>query len=220
MNPDDWQKLLTELGAKKNTDDLFQALLKSYSEPHRAYHTLSHVNDCLKELGRSRHLADNENEIKVAIWFHDAVCKPTASDNEEKSAQWAEKVLAEAMISHSTVRRISDLIMATKHPCKPESCDAKLLVDIDLSILGRHPDVFNDYETKIRIEYKRIPWFIYRKKRAELLKSFLNQDQIYMTKEFCDRYEEQAGKNLERSIAELLNLNIQNTNPQYSISAS
>ncbi|MCP4344390.1 MAG: hypothetical protein GY795_02565 [Desulfobacterales bacterium] len=211
MNLNDWQKLLLELGAKKNTDDLFQVLLKSYSEPHRTYHTLSHINDCLNELDRSRHLADNENEIKVAIWFHDAVYKPTATDNEEKSAQWAEKALTEAMVSHSAVRRICNLIMATKHPCKPESRDAKLIVDIDLSILGRVPDVFSDYEKKIRTEYKLIPWFIYRKKRAELLKSFLNQDQIYLTKEFCDRYEEQAGKNLERSVAELLNLNIQNT---------
>ncbi len=203
MNLDNWQKLLTETGAKNNIDKLFQALLKSYSEPHRAYHTLSHIKDCLNELDRSRYSTDNENEIKVAIWFHDAIYKPTATDNEEKSAQWAEKALVEAGVPHSAVRQISDLIMATKHPCNPKSPDAKLLVDIDLSVLGRPSDVFNDYEEKIRVEYKRIPWFIYRKKRACLLKSFLNQDQIYLTKEFRDRYEAQARKNLEQSVAKL-----------------
>lgn len=201
----DWQKLWRETGAEKNGDELFHELMKSYSEPHRAYHTLSHIQDCLAELERSRHLADNINEVRVAIWFHDAVCKTNASDNEEQSALWAEKALSEAGVSHSAVRRVSDLILATKHPCKPKNPDARVLVDTDLSILGRTPEVFNDYEEKIRFEYKRVPWFIYRKKRAEILKSFLNQDQIYSTNEFRDRYEDQARKNMKRSVAKLEN---------------
>ncbi|MCP4112611.1 MAG: hypothetical protein GY749_44980 [Desulfobacteraceae bacterium] len=51
MNPNDWQKLLTELGAKKNNiDDIFQALLKSYSEPHRTWVHSQSVDNLYKSL--------------------------------------------------------------------------------------------------------------------------------------------------------------------------
>ncbi|MDM8522605.1 hypothetical protein QUF80_04465 [Desulfococcaceae bacterium HSG8] len=202
--PEDWNRLWKELGVQENTDALFERLSAAYSEPHRDYHTLVHVEDCLNELERSCVLADHANEIRIAIWFHDAVYKPFATDNEARSAQMAEKSLVEAGISPAVADRVSDLILATKHPCRPKTADASLIVDIDLSILGKPPDIFDAYEENIRYEYKRVPWFIYRKKRAELLKLFLSQERIYLRNEFRNRYEKQAMENIKRSVGRLL----------------
>lgn len=144
-----WRKIWKNLNARPPADEVFYELLRRYSEPHRAYHTLDHVRDCLNELNWASGLADKPDEIRMAIWFHDAVYNPFASDNEERSARLAEKSLAEAGISDSAVRRISDMILTTKHPCRPESPDARLLMDIDLSILGKPRDIFDDYVLNI-----------------------------------------------------------------------
>jgi predicted metal-dependent HD superfamily phosphohydrolase len=85
----------------------------------------------------------------------------------------------------------------------PDGQDAKLLVDIDLSILGASEEIFNEYEKGIRFEYKRVPGFLYKRKRAMLLRSFLTRAHIYLTEAFRRRYEQQARQNLARSIEQL-----------------
>jgi predicted metal-dependent HD superfamily phosphohydrolase len=85
----------------------------------------------------------------------------------------------------------------------PDTPDAKLLVDIDLPILGAPEEIFNQYEKGIRFEYKRVPGFLYKRKRALLLNSFLSRPYIYLMDEFRKRYESPARQNLERSIERL-----------------
>ena len=63
--------------------------------------------------------------------------------------------------------RVADLILATKHAAVPTDADARLVVDIDLSILGSAEERFDRYERDVRREYRWVPGFIYRRKRAE-----------------------------------------------------
>ena len=74
-------------------------------------------------------------------------------------------------------------------------------MDIDLSILGRAPDVFEKYEADIRQEYRWVPSVIYNRKRADVLDSFLQRERIYLTQPFFDKYEKPARENIEKSIA-------------------
>ena len=103
------------------------------------------------------------------------------------------------------VQSVYDLIMATQHNDEASSIteDAKLLVDIDLTILGATPEVYDEFESNVRKEYRLIPSFIYRKKRKELLASFLDNSSIYQTDYFRDKYESTARDNLSRVIAML-----------------
>ncbi len=198
-----WRELWKELNGKSNADEVFRVLEKCYAEPHRAYHTLDHIRCCLNEFENVRHLAVRGKEIELAIWFHDAIYKPVAKDNEERSARLAEQFLSEAEVPTAVVGSVSKLILATKHVTIPDEPDARLLVDIDLSILGATEETFDEYEKNIRCEYKHVPWLFYRRKRVALLTSFLRRPNIYLTAEFRDRCEAQARQNLARSIARL-----------------
>jgi predicted metal-dependent HD superfamily phosphohydrolase len=81
--------------------------------------------------------------------------------------------------------------------------DTQLLCDVDLSILGRAPDVFDDFERRIREEYDWVPEPVYRTSRSEILSGFLQRHFIYQTDFFRERYEATARANLERLLGRL-----------------
>ena len=174
-----------------------------YAEPQRAYHTLRHLTHCLDELEDARHLAEHPNEVEMALWFHDAIYDPKAKDNEERSAELARRVATEALLPEAFGNRVADLVLATRHHGLPEGADACLLVDIDLSILGRPQGEFDEYETNIRKEYLFVPWDRYRSARSAVLRSFLDRPAIYSTEFFQQKYESRAKANLERSLENL-----------------
>ena len=127
-----WQSL----GAASDPQPVFDALARNYSGPQRAYHTLEHVRDCLAEFDRASSLAERPLEVQAALWLHDVVYDTRASDNEERSADWAVGTLTKAGVTGTTVEHICGLILATKHIGAPQSADAALVVDIDLALAG------------------------------------------------------------------------------------
>ena len=135
--------LWRRLGAAGSPDAVFAALSAAYAEPHRAYHGADHINDCLTQFDAVSELAHRPDEVEIALWFHDAVYDPRASDNEEKSAVWAVQALSSGGISAETAARVSHLVLATKHSALPHEPDAQFVTDIDLSILGRSPEVLD-----------------------------------------------------------------------------
>ena len=85
----------------------------------------------------------------------------------------------------------------------PLDPDARLLVDIDLAILGAAPERFDEYEVQVRQEYAWVPGPLFRRKRREILQGFLDRPCIYTTEPFRTRFELQARSNLQRSVARL-----------------
>jgi predicted metal-dependent HD superfamily phosphohydrolase len=81
--------------------------------------------------------------------------------------------------------------------------DAEIVVDVDLSILGAAPERFEEYERQIRAEYRWVPGFLFRRKRAKILQEFLARPRIFSTQTFIDRYEQQARANIARSLTRL-----------------
>lgn len=189
------------LGENKET---FEALIKAYSEKHRAYHTWEHISACLKHLNAVRDQADNPHEIELALWFHDAIYKPFSSTNEKDSAIWAQEFFElNGFEDDEVIARVFDLIMVTEHTGKAITNDAKLMIDIDLSILGTPPHVYAQFEKDVRFEYKRVPKFIFKKKRRAILQEFLDRDPIYQNGYFKDQLETQARANLAGAIQKL-----------------
>ena len=64
---------------------IFNSLVSLYSQDYRTYHNLSHIDRMLSWLDKS---GGGSDAIELAIWFHDAIYEPLASDNEEESAQF------------------------------------------------------------------------------------------------------------------------------------
>jgi len=199
-----WTKLWREIGTKDDGLAVYQELVSLYSEPHRQYHNLHHIAQCLSEFDSARHLARHPLAVELAIWFHDAIYDPRASDNEEKSAELAEKRISQAGGDEYLFASVSSLVLATKPPHgRSAHGDAPLISDVDLSILGKPEARFWEYEAQIRREYDWVPEAIFATKRAEILQQFLARERIYSTKHFFGRYEEQARLNLQASVQKL-----------------
>ncbi len=197
-----WQKLMCAFGFSEN-QMTFDALIAAYSEKHRHYHTFEHVNACLNHLDKTCNIAQYPYEIELALWFHDAIYKPYSKGNELKCARWAVKFLKANGVEEKVIFRIYRLVLVTLHGFKTNTKDEKLIVDIDLTIFGSSFDVYNQFEKNIRKEYRIVPYFIYRKKRKEILQMFLKQGSIYRIEYFRIKYERQARENLIRAVKNL-----------------
>ena len=198
-----WSRFWENLKAEGSPEPVYGLLSDLYSERHRAYHTLSHLTHCLDEFEEARHLAERPSEVEMALWFHDAIYDPRAKDNEQRSAELARRIAKEAQLPEAFGKRVYNLVLATDHHGVPDGADARLLVDIDLAILGRPRDEFDDYETNIRKEYHFVPWTEYRLARSAILRSFLDRPEIFLTEFFQHKYESRARANLERSLGNL-----------------
>ncbi len=197
---DGWRDAWRSLGAGAPNDALLAELLARYQEPHRAYHTLQHLDECLAGLARETSNAERPAEIALALWFHDAIYDVHRHDNEERSAHWARDAMLSAGAEPAAAARVHALVMATRHQAQPEDADARLLVDIDLSILGAPPARFAEYERQIRIEYGHVPPDVFEPRRRSILGSFLARDPLYLTPPIRARIEEAARRNLQQAI--------------------
>ena len=174
-----------------------------YSEPHRCYHNLAHIEDCLGEFDRANQLATDPAAVELAVWFHDAIYDPRAADNEERSAELAMDWLRDVHASDVLTGSVGRLVLATKSHDASLHDDAPLLVDVDLSILGRPSEQFWEYERQIREEYAWVEKTVFAAKRAEILDRFLARERIYQTELFFQRMEAQARANLRASVQRL-----------------
>lgn len=146
-----WQALGTTAD-----EGLFAKLIASYSEPHRRYHTVRHLEECFEKLDEIRFLAEHPAEVELALWFHDAVYDPRRHDNEARSAEWVKSVLSAN--DPVAAERVYGLVMATRHYTSghytsAHGTDAKVVADVDLSIVAAEPQRFNEYQAQIREEY-------------------------------------------------------------------
>jgi predicted metal-dependent HD superfamily phosphohydrolase len=200
-----FESICQKFGNQEKCEAAFAKLVARYLVPERFYHTfLGHISACLRELevvpiGLFR----DKYALAIALFFHDVVMDFSRSDNEERSAEFSVQLCREMGMPLRFRREVARLILDTKHNAAPEGIDSQLIIDIDLSILGQTVEIFDDYEKNIRREYAFVPENIFVSRRAEILKCFLDRPSIFWTEYFQGKYEEQARRNLTRSIAKL-----------------
>lgn len=198
-----WRRAWSGVGGPGETEDLRDRLLAAWSEPQRRYHTLQHLEECLWQFEAHADLARRPAEVELALWFHDAVYEVRATDNEQRSAEWAVAALSVAGVDADARARVQAMVMATRHRAAPGAPDEALLVDIDLSILGADAERFDEYEVQVRQEYAWVPGPIFRRKRRAVLEQFLARPSIFWTPAFHDALEARARENLARSLRRL-----------------
>jgi predicted metal-dependent HD superfamily phosphohydrolase len=198
-----WKEVWHKLDARQVPQVVFEELIRAYSSPDRFYHNLTHIADCLSVFNQTKFLAAHPEEVELAIWFHDAVYDTSRNDNEQKSAEWAQTVIVRAGLDLVVAERVSRSILATRHHTEISDKDAQLMVDVDLSILGREPEVFWRYEENIRKEYAWVPENVFRQKRIEILRGFLDRQHIYYHENYREMFEEKARANLKQAITRL-----------------
>jgi len=191
-----WKQCFFDLGAPVPPARIFEGLLARYREPHRAYHTTRHLEECFGWFGQARHLMQGPG-------YHDAIYDTHASDNELRSAQLATDVF-EMFVCGTDARAIGNLISATAlHSTEGAGSEIKIMLDIDLSILGAARERFDEYERQVRFEYSWVAPDAFRDGRTKVLRQFLDRPAIFSTPFFHERLEAPARENLERSLATL-----------------
>lgn len=187
---------------------LLEDLKSRYSEPHRHYHTWKHIEALLKWF----HVFEREwietESVIWAIYWHDAVYDPRASDNEDKSAELL-ALVSRPYLAEGQRRFADSLIRATTRHLVPEGIapehirDVQLFLDIDLSILASSDIIFDAYEINIRSEYKHVPDDAFRKGRSRVLQSFLDRERLFFSDTCFNKWEKQARSNIIRSLKRL-----------------
>lgn len=195
--------LAGRLGFAPRTDTLWSELHVRYTEPHRAYHTLQHIAECLVQFERVRALAHDADLVEFALWAHDVIYEPQRDDNERRSAEWARRVLLDAGRSSEVALHAHALVIATQHDAMSTDDDARLLCDIDLAVLGAERARFDEYEAQVREEFAWVSEPVFRVRRAELIERFRARSSIYGTAHFRQTLEGAARSNLERSLRAL-----------------
>lgn len=181
----------------------FSELDALYSESHRAYHTWTHIRECLDVWDRSPQDAGDPEALEFAIWLHDAVYRPLRPGNEEESAALASKWLEQCPSAVIDEGVVTGLILATRHPIDPKTRDQALLQDIDLHVLGASAERYAEYEEQVREEYRLVPGPLFRRRRAQLLEELLRPQFLFHTEWFREQFEAAARRNLEHTLAEL-----------------
>jgi len=197
---DRWCDLWRRLGAVGDADAHYARLSSQYAQPHRAYHTLEHIETLFAEFDAARQLSQRPEEVEYAIWFHDAIYDARSDDNEERSADLAAEVAAEIGLSAEFASSVQALIIATNHVDVPTAPDARLMVDCDLAPLGCSAEQFRENGMRVRRECDWMSEEQYIARRDAFLRQFLDRPHIYCTDLFREKYEAQARSNLQSVI--------------------
>ena len=169
-----WSSLLCEWSvAPLEAAQSFDDVCRSYASPGRFYHTLEHAAAVVQTVERLGAKAEDRKSLTLAAWLHDVVYDSRAADNEERSAEYAERLCTQHSIPDGC--RIAALILKTKTHLAGDDADARLLLDADLAILGASAADYLNYADSIRKEYGWVTEPDYRQGRAIVLVKFLNR---------------------------------------------
>jgi len=181
-------------------ESLWNEIETNYSEPKRFYHNLNHLDSIYLELKPIKTEIKDWNSVLFSMFYHDVVYDVKKKNNEERSAEYLEKVLAHIKVPSDQIINCSKIIKATKTHDLSSDNDTNLFLDADISIFGKNWEGYLTYSENIRNEYSLYPSFIYNRERRKVLKKFLDAKQIYHTSYFSAKYSRKAKENIKREL--------------------
>jgi predicted metal-dependent HD superfamily phosphohydrolase len=194
---------LTQKPAKadilKQAKAYVQQLLAEKLPAQLVYHSPAHTATVAKEaraLGEATGLAEPEQEaLLLAAWFHDTGYIDTYDGHEFRSAELAGEWLTGQGYPAERVALVQQLIKATHRDATRETELEQLLVDADMSNMGREDFFANaellraEWEATLGKTYANPDW-------AETQLAFLCEGKYY-TKAARERYGEQLKENIK-----------------------
>ncbi len=183
-------------------DALFLDLLDRWSEDHRRYHGCTHLLAVLEALDLLTDPAEPPRTVLLAAWFHDAVYRGVAGQDEEESARLVEERLTDAGLPAAEVEEVARLVRLTSdHRPEPGDDDGALLCDADLSVLGGEPGPYSRYVAAVREDYAHIGDADFAAGRAAVVRHLLDLDPLFHTQRARELWLEAAHRNLQGELA-------------------
>ncbi|MGH1387116.1 HD domain-containing protein [Kordia sp.] len=192
----------------KYTDDelllnqLWKEINQNYTTKKRHYHNLNHIKYMLQLASNDQVDLNDSDTLQFAIWYHDIIYNATKSNNELKSAEFAQKRLKKLQIDSKKIENCANLIISTKKHeiLNAQNQDNAYLLDWDLAILGTTWKSYHTYTQNIRKEYSMFPDFMYKKGRKKVLQHFLERPRIYYTEKYHNLWETIARENIQKEL--------------------
>lgn len=187
-------------------------LSQLYTQPHKHYHNLNHINRCLsvaEELSEHSLSYRQKTELITAIWFHDAVYNPWSKNNEVLSAELARLYCHRININHNSVVAA---IKATAYHTKDQkfshddSIDIDVIhymLDIDLMGLADPYPKYSETGEYIRQEYSHLNNDEFSNGRRSFLTNMIKRKRIFYTEFFYEEYEHKARENMKKELNQL-----------------
>ncbi len=184
-------------------DRRFCNLVMMYERAGLEYHNLGHIDSCLSVFDRYVYIALRKKLVEIALWYHDVICSPLASDNERQSAFFAADELQWLGLSEEDIRYVRMLIMATDHKSPLMNFDAQFIAAVDLHTLGMDAETYACYSTAIRSEYVHVTDDDYRIGRSKVLAGFIARNPLYLIAPMNEEFGERAKENMKAEIESL-----------------
>lgn len=178
---------------------LYDLVEPHYKEPQRVFHDISHIDTGLYHLTTLEKNGYIITDTQKAAWlFHDIVYQPNRNDNEEKSAYLFAEYNKTYLLGfdEKEVEEVKQIILDTiKH--RPTIDASKLILDIDMLVLGTSYEDFLDYRSKIEKEYSPFYSDVEMKEGTKLfIDATLQSERIFHTDVFS-KFNQTAFRNLE-----------------------
>lgn len=199
-----WIELARRVGARGDIAGEGAGLLGRWSQAHRGYHDLAHLDEVLHRVDVLAGEAREPDAVRLAAWYHDAVYDPTVSDNEERSAELATIGLSGLDVAPALVDEVARLVRLTAtHEVTDEDDDGAVLCDADLAVLAAAPARYTAYVDGVRQEYGHLDDATFARGRAAVLHRLLDRPALFRTALGREQWETAARENLSSELAGL-----------------
>ncbi len=201
-----WTVNKAETEAEDRAAEIFIDLQRLYGEPHRHYHNGEHIDFVLARLDEVRGHLQNPDAVELALWFHDAIYRVGAADNERASADLFAGAAA-GQLAQPLIDRVEFLIMATHHlagrPPLSDS-DACHIVDIDLASFALPWDRFKADGANLRREAEQESEDDFNAGVLRLIDHLIGESgDFYLSSYAREHWQPQAMANISRLRAEI-----------------
>lgn len=178
-------------------DALFLDLYERWGEEHRNYHGRTHLLAILEALDLLSEPENPPRTVVLAAWFHDAVYRGIAGQDEEESARLAQERLPQAGISDADAAEVARLVLLTAaHQPEPDDHDGALLCDADLSVLGSEPAAYSRYVAAVRKDFAHIADDDFAAGRAAVVRQLLELEPLFTGTHARRLWQDSARRNL------------------------
>ena len=175
-------------------------LLKNQLDPSYLYHNLKHTQRVVKstrELIAAHDLKDEDTEaLLLTAWFHDTGYTKGSEDHEEKSAAIVGEFLSEQNYPEQSIKKVQDIIRATKRFYSPASLLEEIIRDADASHFSKksYMETCEQLREELRLlglaEYSMEDWL-----EANL--KMLRKEHQFYTEYAKENWQEGKDKNIE-----------------------
>ena len=193
-----WRNLMPERSG------LGGELLDRWSEPHRRYHTSTHLLDVLTALDQLCAPSPPPLVAQLAAWYHDAVYTGAAGEDEQASAELASRTLPAAGLTAEDTAEVVRLVLLTRtHSPTTHDGAGALLCDADLAVLARDTAGYARYLQQVRAEYAHVSEPDWITGRSAVVRHLLSLRPLFHSRAGAARWESVARRNLEQELSAL-----------------